>query len=223
MYRSCMVVGFPAGQSESSAEHRDTKMAQSDSHTTDKVVRTAEEIEKPHVHGDSDTDGHSTTSHNNDGDNNYNNGDSAPQSSAIRRIASRPNSFRTLSRAPSRTISLLHDGIETRHDRSLSIDLVDVELGPRLQEKTTTTAPDPSDPNLVTWSDPQENPKNWPFARKWVVVFIASMFTLMSPLSSTIVAPALTTIGEDFAIDDTTLQFLTLSIFILGFSVGPVW
>lgn len=194
-------------------------MAQSDSHTTAKVVRTAEEIEKPHVHGDSDTDGHSTTSHNNDD----NNSESVPQSSAIRQIASCPNSFRTLSRAPSRTISLLHDGIETRHDRSLSIDLVDVELGPRLQEKTTTTAPDPSDPNLVTWSDPQENPKNWPFARKWVVVFIASMFTLMSPLSSTIVAPALTTIGEDFAIDDTTLQFLTLSIFILGFSVGPVW
>lgn len=177
------------------------------------VMRPAEEIEKPHVHGDSDSDdAHSTASDDHDG----------PSRPRLQPIISRPSGSRPLSRAPSRTISLIHDGIETRHERSLSIDLADAELGPELQEKTTTTAPDPSDPDLVTWTEPGENPKTWPFARKWTVVFVASMFTLMSPLSSTIIAPGLTTIGEDFNIDDSVTQFLTLSIFILGFSFGPL-
>ncbi|KAH7035401.1 major facilitator superfamily domain-containing protein [Microdochium trichocladiopsis] len=204
----------PANDDEGENHNASTTMASPKFPPADNVIRTADEIEKPHVHGDSDSDGHSITSHK-DG-----NGVAIPIS--LQRTISRLSGSRSPSRTPSRTISLIHDGIETRHEPSPSIDLAEVELGPELQEKKTTTAPDPSDPNLVTWSDPGENPKNWPFARKWVVVFITSMFTLMSPLSSTIIAPALTTIGKDFGIDDPAIQFLTLSIFILGFSVGPL-
>ncbi|KAJ1331730.1 MFS transporter DHA1 family multidrug resistance protein [Microdochium nivale] len=201
----------------STCHDADQNFASSTTHTVGRVVRPAEEIEKPHVHGDSDSDDARSTA---------SDGHDEPPRPRLQTIISRQSASRPLSRAPSRapsrTISLMHDGIETRHDRSLSIDLADIELGPELQEKKTTTAADPSDPNLVTWTEPSENPKSWPFARKWIVVFVASMFTLMAPLSSTIIAPALTTIGHDFTIDDSVTRFLTLSIFILGFAVGPL-
>lgn len=103
------------------------------------------------------------------------------------------------SRVLSRTVSEVRDGIETRRD-------LDLEEGQAPEEEkaaiATTVTPDPSDPNLVTWEGPEdpENPKNWAFSKKWAAVFIVSVFTLVSPVSSSMVAPSLTTIGEELDI-----------------------
>ncbi|KAH9883829.1 hypothetical protein F4778DRAFT_614228 [Xylariomycetidae sp. FL2044] len=58
------------------------------------------------------------------------------------------------------------------------------------------------DPNLVTWDGPDdpENPKNWDRGRKWRAVFVVSTFTLISPVSSSMVAPSLVAIGEELGI-----------------------
>ncbi|KAI0394009.1 major facilitator superfamily domain-containing protein [Xylariaceae sp. FL0594] len=113
----------------------------------------------------------------------------------------------------------VHDGIQNQRDP---------ELGPTSpeMEKVDTTAPDPNDPNLVTWEGPDDpkNPKNWKLSVKWRAVFTVSLFTLISPISSSLVAPALGPISEEMGITQDFEKNLTLSIFILAYAVGPlVW
>lgn len=45
----------------------------------------------------------------------------------------------------------------------------------------------------------------------------------MSPLPTTIVAPALDTIAEELHITVTALKPMVLSIFLLGYAIGPMF
>ncbi|KAI1814469.1 major facilitator superfamily domain-containing protein [Poronia punctata] len=125
----------------------------------------------------------------------------------------------TLSRHISETE--VRDGIQNQRDPELGGETNDDAV-----QKVDTTAPDPSDPNLVTWTGPDDpqNPKNWTFGKKWAAAFIVSLFTLISPISSSLVAPALESISEELGITQDFEKNLTLSIFILAYAVGPlVW
>jgi MFS family permease len=75
------------------------------------------------------------------------------------------------------------------------------------------------------WEGPDdpENPKNWPNKTKWTTMTIVALFTLISPVSSTMIAPALKYIAADFDIKDEFTSQLTLSIFILAYAVGPLF
>ncbi|RAK96857.1 putative efflux pump antibiotic resistance protein [Aspergillus ibericus CBS 121593] len=77
----------------------------------------------------------------------------------------------------------------------------------------------------VTWNGPDDpdNPKNWPMNRKWAAVVTVSCFTFISPVSSSMVAPALSSISADFHITDEVISQLTLSVFILAYAVGPLF
>ncbi|KAI2468785.1 MFS general substrate transporter [Annulohypoxylon bovei var. microspora] len=116
------------------------------------------------------------------------------------------------SRAISRTVSEVRDGIESRRD---------LDLEPGQSEDKTSVA---DDPNLVTWDGPEdpENPKNWSISKKWGVVFIVSIFTLVSPVSSSMVAPGLTAIGEELDIPEGFMRNIVLSIFVLAYALGPL-
>ncbi|KAF2481736.1 major facilitator superfamily domain-containing protein [Neohortaea acidophila] len=106
-----------------------------------------------------------------------------------------------------------HDGESPGDDRSG--DNAKLEKGPPLNHR---------DPHLVTWqgtNDP-ENPKNWPQKKKWAAVIVVSSFTFISPLASTLVAPALPQIARDLNIHGTTLENMVLSIFILAYAIGPM-
>ncbi|CEJ93268.1 Putative Polyamine transporter 3 [[Torrubiella] hemipterigena] len=87
--------------------------------------------------------------------------------------------------------------------------------------KSTTSDVANESPTTITLDD-HENPKKWPMMRKWKAVFAMSSFVLMSPLSSTIVAPALSLISHDLAIDVPAEQTMLVSIFMLGFAFGPL-
>lgn len=95
---------------------------------------------------------------------------------------------------------------------------IDLEAGPPLEKKVTT-----KDPNLVTFDGPDDpaNPKNWTFKTRWAATVIVSAFTLISPVSSSMVAPALPAIGRDLGISSDVELSLTLSIFVLAYAVGP--
>jgi MFS family permease len=77
----------------------------------------------------------------------------------------------------------------------------------------------------VTWDGPDdpENPKNWTFKRKWAATFIVSSFTFISPVSSSMVAPALQSIAKEFGIKNDVEIALTLSIFVLAYAIGPLF
>lgn len=76
----------------------------------------------------------------------------------------------------------------------------------------------------VTWTGPNdpEDPKNWSYRKKWGATITVSCFTFISPVSSSMVAPALSTIAAEFNVDDEIVSQLMLSIFILAYAIGPL-
>ncbi|KAJ5261256.1 MFS multidrug transporter [Penicillium angulare] len=78
---------------------------------------------------------------------------------------------------------------------------------------------------MVTWDGPDdpENPKNWSSTNKWMAVVMVSLFTFVSPVSSSMVAPALDKVAEDLDISSEFVLQLTMSIFILAYAVGPLF
>ncbi|ETI29371.1 hypothetical protein G647_01824 [Cladophialophora carrionii CBS 160.54] len=102
----------------------------------------------------------------------------------------------------------------------------DLEAGsarPGLRSEKSTRSL--KDPNLVTWEGPDDpdNPKNWTFRKKWAATLIVSSFTFISPVSSSMVAPALNKIGQDLGITQEVELSLTLSIFVLAYAIGPLF
>jgi MFS family permease len=77
----------------------------------------------------------------------------------------------------------------------------------------------------VTWDGPDdpENPKNWTNKKKWAATLIVSSFTFISPVSSSMVAPALPAMARELNITNSVEQSLILSIFVLAYAVGPLF
>ncbi|KAJ5936719.1 polyamine transporter 3 [Penicillium verhagenii] len=90
-----------------------------------------------------------------------------------------------------------------------------------------TKSDDNDDLQLVrhaTWDGDQDpaNPQNWPPTKKTSVVFMVSFLASISPLASTMTAPALPAIAHDLNISSTPELQFTLSIFVLGYAIGPL-
>ncbi|KAF5313706.1 hypothetical protein D9611_010230 [Ephemerocybe angulata] len=77
----------------------------------------------------------------------------------------------------------------------------------------------------VDWDGPNdpENPKNWPYKRKWAATLIVSAFTFISPVSSSMVAPATAEVARQFGMTNSALIAMTVSVFLLGYTVGPLF
>ncbi|KAF7791140.1 hypothetical protein EIP86_002151 [Pleurotus ostreatoroseus] len=78
---------------------------------------------------------------------------------------------------------------------------------------------------IVDWDGPDDpqNPKNWSFKRKWAATAIVSAFTFISPISSSMVAPAASVIAVEFGITNTVVIALTISVFVLAYAFGPLF
>ena len=50
-----------------------------------------------------------------------------------------------------------------------------------------------------------------------------SSFTFISPVSSSMVAPALSAISKEFSITNEAVSSLTISIFVLAYAIGPLF
>ncbi|PPQ81816.1 hypothetical protein CVT25_013652 [Psilocybe cyanescens] len=75
---------------------------------------------------------------------------------------------------------------------------------------------------LVDWDGPSDpsNPKNWPYRKKWVATLVVSAVTFISPVSSSMIAPASGQVAQSFGITSNVLIAMTTSVFLLGF--GPL-
>ncbi|KAF8994689.1 MFS polyamine transporter [Cyathus striatus] len=82
------------------------------------------------------------------------------------------------------------------------------------------------DPNviIVDWDGPNDplNPKNWSYKKKWAATLVVSSFTFISPVSSSMIAPASAQLASDFGITSHTITAMTVSVFVLGYAVGPL-
>ncbi|KAI0117826.1 putative MFS transporter [Nemania sp. FL0031] len=78
---------------------------------------------------------------------------------------------------------------------------------------------------VVDWDGPKdpENPYNWPKSKKMAHVVIVSLFSLSANLAATMFAPGAEQLAEDFHFTDPTIEAFTVSIYVLGFAVGPIF
>ena len=77
---------------------------------------------------------------------------------------------------------------------------------------------------LVTWDgqDDPQNPKNWSSRKRWSTTVLISLFMTVSPISSSMVAPALDAISSEFGFQSAFQSQATLSVFVLASLVGPL-
>ncbi|KAG1825124.1 MFS polyamine transporter [Suillus variegatus] len=84
---------------------------------------------------------------------------------------------------------------------------------------------DNADVLIVDWDGPDDpqNPKNWSYRRKWAATIIISSFTFISPVSSSMIAPATGQVASAFGIDNDVMLALATSIFVLAYAMGPLF
>ena len=58
---------------------------------------------------------------------------------------------------------------------------------------------------------------SWPYRQKWAATIVVSSFTFISPVSSSMIAPAAEQVAEQLGITSNVLIAMTTSIFILGY------
>jgi len=81
-------------------------------------------------------------------------------------------------------------------------------------------------PNGVVGWDGQDDPAmpfNFAPAKKWFTMGALALITLMTPLSSSILAPAIAYYDAEFHNDNQTTGALPVSIYLLGYAVGPLF
>lgn len=102
----------------------------------------------------------------------------------------------------------------------------DEDHGPAILEhkKEPDTTTTPTDPNIVGWEsdDDPENPLNWSNRKKAISIFVLSMLTLVTPLASSMFAPGVPSVLKEFGTSSQTLAEFVVSVYILGFAIGPL-
>lgn len=80
------------------------------------------------------------------------------------------------------------------------------------------------DPELVAWDGPDDpaNPRNWPFSVKVFQTTIVAIYTLLSPMLSSILSPAMQEISESLGITKDVIESLCVSIMVLAWAIGPL-
>ncbi|TRM67933.1 major facilitator superfamily domain-containing protein [Schizophyllum amplum] len=83
------------------------------------------------------------------------------------------------------------------------------------QKSVSDMAPD-------DWECSKENPRNWTTAKKWTTMSVVSLYALLAPLGSSMMAPALLQVSTRYDITNDTILAMTLSIFLLSFALGSL-
>ncbi len=80
------------------------------------------------------------------------------------------------------------------------------------------------DNDIVGWEsqDDPEMPLNFSEKRKWFLISLLGSITFISPLASSMFAPGVSFMNKDFDNTSLILSSLTVSIFVLGYVVGPL-
>ncbi|CEL02068.1 hypothetical protein ASPCAL01643 [Aspergillus calidoustus] len=78
---------------------------------------------------------------------------------------------------------------------------------------------------IVGWEDGKDpqNPRNYPPSRKWFLLGIVSIVTLISPFASTLFAPAAEYAAQEFGNASSVLGTLAVTAYLFGYAVGPLF
>ncbi|TQV94381.1 hypothetical protein V2A60_002589 [Cordyceps javanica] len=83
---------------------------------------------------------------------------------------------------------------------------------------------DGRDDDIVDWDGPEDpsNPLNWPARKRFGHVVIVSLLSMMVNTAATIIAPGIKLTIIEFKVTNMTLATLSVSIYLLGFGLGPL-
>lgn len=124
--------------------------------------------------------------------------------------------------------SLREDVSTEEHAHKSSFPIVDEEKDvPNLVPNANEVQEDEGKehkPYLVTWdeNDAHECPRNWSPRYRMFMVFVVSLYTLLMPICSTMNAPALDTLKEEFHVRSAPLTNMMMSTTVLAFTVAPM-
>ncbi|KAJ5436952.1 hypothetical protein N7445_007837 [Penicillium cf. griseofulvum] len=78
--------------------------------------------------------------------------------------------------------------------------------------------------DVVDWDGPDDpkNPLNWSGTKSFGHVVIVAVLSMVVNIAATMVAPAMKGVSRDLEITNTTLATLAVSIYLLGFALGPL-
>ncbi|EFR01508.1 fluconazole resistance protein 1 [Nannizzia gypsea CBS 118893] len=78
---------------------------------------------------------------------------------------------------------------------------------------------------LVDWDGPDDpqNPLNWTKTKKWLNIILVAYITFVTSYGSTILAPGVPALLQEFGVTNNSLASFVVSIYILGFCVGPLF
>lgn len=137
---------------------------------------------------------------------------------------------------PNSTLSTDADGtsISDKSDKEVDVRIdPDVERGIPIinttddidEEKQPDATATERDPNVVDWDGPNDPEKalNWPNKMKWGNVAVISSVTFLTPLASSMVAPAVPLVMKEFHATDGTIASFIVSIYVLGYAIGPLF
>lgn len=66
-------------------------------------------------------------------------------------------------------------------------------------------------------------PLNFPNRKKYLILCLLSAITLLTPFASSILAPGITYLNRDFENDNEIVGAMTVSVYLLGYTVGPLF
>ncbi|KAF2744929.1 benomyl/methotrexate resistance protein [Sporormia fimetaria CBS 119925] len=111
-------------------------------------------------------------------------------------------------------------------ERSLASNAPENNLAPAKEADASMSAMETeSSQGLVDWEgedDPQK-PMNWTRARKAKNIVVICYLTFLTPLGSTMFAPAIGSVMKDFNSTSPLLSSFTVSIWVLGYFFGPLF
>jgi len=79
--------------------------------------------------------------------------------------------------------------------------------------------------SIVGWDgqDDPHMPLNFPNRKKWLIVGLVSAITFITPFASSILAPGITGLNEEFHNTNEIVGAMTVSIYLLGYVIGPLF
>ncbi|CAL3970828.1 hypothetical protein PZA11_007249 [Diplocarpon coronariae] len=120
----------------------------------------------------------------------------------------------------------LGSDLRTMKSEHQDTDLESVGVGGSSTVSLTTILEGANQPpkHVVDWkeNDP-EQPTNWSAGKKWKNLLIVSAVTFITPLASSMFAPGVPQLMEDFGSSNDVLSSFVVSIYILGFAIGPMF
>lgn len=80
------------------------------------------------------------------------------------------------------------------------------------------------DPELVIWDGPDDpaNPRNWSNRERILQTVIVSLYSLISPMSSSILSPAMSEIAADLGMHSSFIKSFSVLIMVLAWALGPL-